>query len=256
MEKQYRVSELFASIQGEGKFAGTPSIWVRVFGCNIDCEFCDTTYSWQSQYKNDHPTYSATQIFQQLKQLITNEYNPEGKLLNPLTGNYIHLVFTGGEPMLKRYQLMMMKVLTLFSEENDRVNFTVETNGMLEICTEFKEFLNDNDGIYPFFSISPKLKSVSNVDNAVNVDNIIDILSEYHGAIKFVADMTLECEQEIINYTKQLFQAYTDYYIMPIGETLEEQLTNAAPIAEKYQALGYNIATRNHVYLWSNERNR
>ena len=46
-----------------------------------------------------------------------------------------------------------------------------------------------------------------------------------------------------------------EYWIMPLGETREDQL-QIAPIVEKYQQFGFNIATRNHTYIWSNEKNR
>jgi len=42
---------------------------------------------------------------------------------------------------------------------------------------------------------------------------------------------------------------------MPLGETREDQL-KIAPIVEKYQQMGFKIATRNHTYIWSNEKNR
>lgn len=43
-----RVSEVFASIQGEGPSAGTPSVFVRLQGCAVGCAWCDTRYSWNA----------------------------------------------------------------------------------------------------------------------------------------------------------------------------------------------------------------
>lgn len=40
-----QISEIFYSIQGEGAFAGTPAVFVRLAGCNLSCDFCDTDYS-------------------------------------------------------------------------------------------------------------------------------------------------------------------------------------------------------------------
>lgn len=255
-ENRYRLSEIFFSIQGEGTYAGTPTVWARVFGCNLKCPGfpCDTEYSWNKEFKDEHNTYTTQEIFERMKSLITDEYNPSGKLQHPLTGSRIHLAFTGGEPLLKKYQPMIMEVVDLFTKENDIVEFTIETNGTQELTTDFRNWL-DGTLSYPFFSISPKLESVAGEKDAVDAENI-KVLLEYGGQIKFVADESNECLTEVVNYTKMLKQyAYNDIWIMPKGETKEDQL-NVAPIVERYQQMGFKIATRNHCYIWSNAKNR
>src|SRR5437870_5400263 len=44
--RQIRISEVFASVQGEGATVGTPSAFIRLQGCSIGCTWCDTKYSW------------------------------------------------------------------------------------------------------------------------------------------------------------------------------------------------------------------
>lgn len=254
-ENRYRLSEIFFSIQGEGKYAGTPTIWARVFGCNLKCPGfpCDTEYSWNKDFKDEHNTYTAQEIFNKMKLLITNEYNPEGKLFHPLTNNSIHLAFTGGEPLLKKYQPMIKEVVDLFRKDNDVVEFTIETNGTQSLTDDFIEWLNIQKDIYPFFSISPKLESVAGEKNAVDIDNIKDFL-QWESQLKFVVNESNECLTELLHYVK-LLDCYENLWVMPKGETKEDQL-NVAPIVEKYQQLGFKIATRNHCYIWSNAKNR
>ena len=189
-----------------------------------------------------------------MKQLITDEHNPEGKLSHPLTENHIHLAFTGGEPLLKKYQPMIMEVVDRFLDDDYSVMFTIETNGTQQLTEEFANWVVMREA---FFSFSPKLESVAGEKNAVNIENIIRVDKRNFSQIKFVADMSDSCLHEVLLYTKQLreLEYEGDIWVMPKGETKEDQL-NVAPVVEKYQQLGFKIATRNHCYIWSNDKNR
>ena len=75
-----RIAETFASVQGEGKWLGVPSTFVRVSGCNMRCIWCDTPYaSWNPE----GPTKSVEEIVGEVAELGCQ-----------------HVVLTGGEPML------------------------------------------------------------------------------------------------------------------------------------------------------------
>ena len=254
--QKYRLSEIFYSIQGEGHYAGNPTLWARVFGCNLTCPGfpCDTEYSWNKDFKNDHNTYTSEEIFLKMKEMITDQFNPEGKLRHPLTGNDIHLAFTGGEPLLKKYQPMIMDVVDMFIADGNDVHFTIETNGTQTLTPEFSRWRIHKNVL---FSFSPKLESVAGEKNAVNIDNVsgIDFLSK--SQVKFVANVSDSCLSEVLAYTRLLREkGYTsEIWIMPKGETKEDQL-KVAPVVEKYQQLGFKIATRNHCYIWSNDKNR
>src|ERR1700712_530552 len=75
-----RISEIFYSIQGEGKLVGVPSVFVRASGCNLRCTWCDTPYaSWNPEGENVPVNEIADRV---------ESYNAR------------HIVITGGEPMI------------------------------------------------------------------------------------------------------------------------------------------------------------
>lgn len=94
----YRVNEIFYSIQGEGRWAGSPTVFVRLSGCTRKCSFCDT----------DHSQYEEM-----------NEYQLYGQIIN-IHPNPPRITFTGGEPLI--YDLFPIVDLC-------RCKTTVETNG-------------------------------------------------------------------------------------------------------------------------------
>ncbi len=106
-----RVREVFTSIQGEGPYSGTPAVFVRFAGCNLHCSFCDT----------DHDSIVCTMTPKELARRILNELEdyPEIRLI----------VFTGGEPFLQDFSLVMS---ALNSESKRYLKYQVETNGTID----------------------------------------------------------------------------------------------------------------------------
>lgn len=83
MKKTARIQEIFTSIQGEGVFSGKRQIFVRFFGCNLNCAFCDTV-----QPPEDFKEYSAEDLFF----AVSGQAEPQN----------VHSVsLTGGEPLLE-----------------------------------------------------------------------------------------------------------------------------------------------------------
>ena len=108
------VSEIFASIQGEGQTVGFPSIFVRLAHCNLKCSFCDTKYTWEN------PKFIGYTEESLLKLIIGFAYKYVKK-------GRPHIVFTGGEPML--YWKRLFNVIRTLHKLGYIIE--IETNGKI-----------------------------------------------------------------------------------------------------------------------------
>lgn len=146
------VVEIFHSIQGEGKYTGCPSIFIRVTGCNLRCVFkdtiCDTSYT---SFNPEKPIYKD----------IRDVYNEAIRLFAQYPHTR-HIVLTGGEPLLYREDIK--RLIELLDDYDELIEFvyTIETNGTLPpIKTWMSKALN---GCYyehsiDLHSVSPKLST-------------------------------------------------------------------------------------------------
>jgi len=110
MKTSGKITEVFRSVQGEGLYFGEEQIFVRFFGCNLKCKFCDTTLDRFAEYEPE-------ELLQELK-LYKN--------------GHCTIAFTGGEPLLQKY--FLKAVLKLTRKEGYK-NY-LETNGILHGALE------------------------------------------------------------------------------------------------------------------------
>jgi 7-carboxy-7-deazaguanine synthase len=123
-----RISEIFCSLQGEGINAGKRAIFVRFFGCNLSCSWCDTKYSW-------HPKHAR---FQEMSL---------AEICEKIMGYHVsHIIFTGGEPAL--YQKDIEKII---QELPETFTYEIESNGTIPLTAV--------DDLLSTVTISPKLKN-------------------------------------------------------------------------------------------------
>ncbi len=102
-----RIIEIFHSLQGEGPFTGTRTSFVRTARCNLRCAWCDTTYSFGPGRERSLPS-----------------------ILREVRGHRTtHVCLTGGEPLLQRESLDLVRVL---SERG--YTTTIETGGSLDVA--------------------------------------------------------------------------------------------------------------------------
>ena len=197
---EYLYSEIFYSVQGEGKYTGVPTAWLRYFNCNLQCngfgqknptdpstyilpyqtvdisnvkvmedlpvfEYgCDSSYSWSKKFKHLQRKGTPEEIGNLIIDSMKNEHNPKGLFLHPKTDIEQHMCFTGGEPMLKKSQQCTAEIIRYWSTiGNSPFWLTFETNGTQEITDEFERVVKNRAYVRRevFFSVSPKLFNTS-----------------------------------------------------------------------------------------------
>ena len=127
-----KITEIFKSIQGEGIYQGVKQVFVRFFGCNLSCSFCDTKQSF----------YEEKTLGEVIEGILTHK-------------DYHSISLTGGEPLL---QIDFLKELAKFLKKESRIIY-LETNGIL--CGHLEEILDYTDIIAMDFKLpsSTKMRS-------------------------------------------------------------------------------------------------
>lgn len=222
---------MFSSIQGEGKLAGVPSLFIRVSGCNLRCRWCDTSYTSWNPEGDDWPVSRIT----------------AGALESPLH----HVVLTGGEP------LIMPEIAELcFAIQAMQRHITVETAGTVYVPLPVD-----------LISLSPKLSnSTPDVEagssgtrvheqrrlNVPVLQQFIDTAASLQ--IKFVIQKPEDLDevQELLARLRNWRRE--DVLLMPEGNNPQLLAERSLWLVEQCQTLGYCFAPRLHVMLWGNRR--
>lgn len=287
-----RHSEIFGSFQGEALHAGMPSVWLRFFGCNLECNFfgqppeakvddpstwklpymdldlsqykkmedlpvfpygCDSSYSWSARYKGLAYDRSEQEICDIMLKILKDDFSCDKHWSHPKTGQKVQLCFTGGEPMMQQ-KAMAAIFAELDKREARPQQITIETNGTKPLQEKFMADIANRTNLH--FACSPKLYHVSGEKDAVNIDNLM----MYHGyartgLLKFVVNGTQEAWDELDSYVSKARRVLPHWpiWIMPAGATKEQQEgPKVAEIAREGMRRGYLIATRNHCATFGN----
>jgi organic radical activating enzyme len=284
-----KVSELFYSLQGEGRFVGVPSVFLRTYGCNFTCAGfgckpgdkstgaddvaevvhlynrfeelplvetgCDSYASWHPAFKHLSPTQTTEELVERMLALTPNNMWMQNN------GNDVHLVITGGEPLLG-WQRAYAELLS-HDRMQDLKNITFETNGTQELHSDFRHFLldwtlNSRSGKKGpsalTFSVSAKLSaSGEKWEDAICPDVVMSYADIGHTYLKFVVE-TDEHIHEAIRATDEYRRAgFTGaIYLMPQGGVVEPYDKNKKRIADICCQQGWNYSPRLHVDLWGN----
>ena len=242
-----KITEIFYSIQGEGMYTGIPSVFIRTFGCNLFCKFCDSQHSIRKI--PEVPIIDMTPV--QIHDKIIEFKNCQ------------HVVITGGEPMLQLKELKELMHL-LF-----RYTITIETNG-----TIFDDSIRPN-----LWSISPKTSnSYSDEPIKVIVDNpdgsgyiaTVDTKTVFeknntYDNLKYFVRSGIPYQMKFVvsseNDFKEIQRISLDagvpkpmIYLMPEGKTVDNQRDKSLELVDLCKKHGYNFCTRLHIWLWGDKR--
>lgn len=279
-----KVSEIFYSAQGEGRFVGVPSVFLRTFGCNFTCagfgmpageksierDFvvpenyqrfedlplvhtgCDSYPSWDPRFKHLSPVLSVDQVAEAALALTPNHHWQQEN------GNDVHLVITGGEPLLGWQRAYP----DLLDQPNmrDLRNLTFETNGTQSLHNDFANYLTgwalstDTWDREITFSVSPKLSASGEVwQEAIQPDVILEYQDIGHTYLKFVVDSIEhfnEVDRAVAEYRKAGFEGAV--YVMPVGGVVSVYDGNRFNVAEEALRRGYCYSPRLHIDIWQN----
>ena len=273
--KKIKVSEMFYSVQGEGKYVGVPSVFLRTFGCNLTCEGFGMPDGEKSTERHDVVIENHTQSIHELPLVKTGcdsyaSWDVRFKGLSPMKTTEdvaiglcdllpspgwdgVHLIVTGGEPLLgwQRAYPELFNNNLLFSLRN----VTFETNGTQKLHKDFAAYMKQTSLQFNF-SISPKLSS-SGEDPALSIQP--DIVASYEEFVneinlKFVCN-TEEHIIEALDVVSQYRAAGLNYYniwIMPEGGLVEDYRANSTHIAEMCMKYKLNYSPRLHCDLFGN----
>jgi len=283
-----KIAEQFYSLQGEGLYAGVPSVFLRTFGCNFQCRGfgmsegglskeperiansidlgeadyntlplaktgCDSYGSWHPKFKHLSKMMTTEDIVSESVDIVD-----QGRSFNHPNSRFknIHYVITGGEPLLG-WQRSYPKLFDQLHITGFR-NVTFETNGTQEITADFKDYLLNSrlldNRMNLTFSVSAKLSE----SGETHIDAIKpEIVTSYQQLgnvyLKFV--VSDNCN---LNEIYKVINEYREYgfngevYLMPEGGTPDNYYANTRKVAELCMMEGYRYSPRLQVDLWGN----
>lgn len=236
--KKLAVSEVFYSIQGEGKTVGIPSVFVRLGGCNLMCGGMGTQFDGElhngAEFRCD-----TVEVWMKATSKELHEILPQDCV--EAIRNGAHVILTGGEPTMQQaglYEFISYVKTTI----NQNAYFEVETNGTIMP----NEFLLEQIDLW---NCSPKLRN-SGMDNAMTYKpDVIKELNKKNTIFKFVVNSDKEWEEIERDYLPIVDRE--KIYLMPAGENQELLNENKQRVVELAKDKYLNFTTRLHIEIWN-----
>ena len=209
-----KVNEIFYSIEGEGRRAGMPCVFIRLFGCNLNCSYCDTRYSCSGE---DYTEMSVEEILKRVKKF-----------------DCPNITVTGGEPLIHKDIDVLLEEL---SSRDYQVN--VETNGSIVPASH-----NDNN---IFYTVDYKTYSSGMTDRmnpkTFSTMSIFDVL-------KFVVGSREDLDQayEFVKNNNII----ADIYVSPIFGQIEPK--EIVEYLKEHHLNFWKVQLQLHKYIWEPQK--
>ena len=224
------------TIQGEGRLAGVPSLFVRLQGCNLRCRWwtadgrvvsCDTSHTWDTGRGYEMEVEEVLELVRQNR------------------GALRHVVVTGGEPMLQAVPLAAL----LEGLQHMAMHTTVETNGTVADS----EVVRHTD----LMSISPKLSSSGSKFEGLeeSVRHLVGLCKESGSDIQLKFVVACEADEEEIKrrFAESLaLVGAQDVFVMPMGISRSDLQDNGQLCLKMSLRNGWRFGPRLHIDLFGN----
>ena len=213
---QYKIAELFISINGEGVLAGQLAVFIRFHGCNLNCSYCDT--AWANDKNSAYTVMNEKQIYHYIKE----------------TG-IKNVTLTGGEPLLNSNILLLLQELTA----DNNLHVEIETNGSIDLSV-YAQLSNP-----PVFTMDYKLPG-SQMESKMRMSNFL--LLQKKDTVKFVVGdrKDLDCAKEIITRFQLISKCHV-YISTVFGKINLEEVVDYMKINTLN---GVTLQLQLHKFIW------
>lgn len=214
----FKVVEIFESINGEGMRAGELAVFVRMKGCNLSCNYCDTM--WANKPDCEFEDMTAEQIVDRVKK-----------------SGIKNVTLTGGEPLLQKDADILLEA---FSSEKD-MRVEIETNGSIDL-KPFLKFENVS------FTMDYKLPE-SDMEKYMNTDNFKILRKK--DTLKFVASSVNDLKK-----AKEIIEKYeligkVNIIFSPVFGKIE--LTDIVDFLKDNKLNDVRMQLQMHKFIWDPE---
>lgn len=212
----FKVVEIFESINGEGMRAGELAVFVRMKGCNLSCNYCDTM--WANEADCEFEEMTADRIVERVKK-----------------SGIKNVTFTGGEPLLQKDA---DKLLKLFSDEKD-IRVEIETNGSVNL-SPFLKYENTS------FTMDYKLPE-SDMEKYMDLENFKILRKK--DTLKFVASSVNDLKK-----AKDIIEKYdlidrVNIIFSPVFGKIE--LTDIVDFLKDNKLNDVRMQLQMHKFIWA-----
>lgn len=215
----FKVVEIFESINGEGRRVGQLAIFIRLQKCNLNCSYCDTR--WANRDDAPYTLMSEDEIYDRI-----------------LKSGIKNITLTGGEPLLhKDVEILLEKI-----GENPNLSLEIETNGSIEL-EKFSKLKNP-----PLFTMDYKLPS-SKMENKMCLDNFKYLTLK--DTVKFVVGTI-----EDLKKAKEIIERYSligkcAVYFSPVFNSIDP--IEIVKFMKENRLNGVNLQLQIHKFIWDPE---